>query len=123
MKQSSQQRAEKKRFEKRPRDGQEQRCNGHHEQQDKRRAQVRAAYGRWFHGSAPIPLTRLIADLPHYIVSFNPRSSSLQQVPQKTNNSPSALRAKTLQSVQAPVCLRMYREVSLIPAARISRTS
>jgi hypothetical protein len=45
MKQSSQQRAEKKRFKERPRDGQEQRCNGHHEQQDKRRAQVRAAYG------------------------------------------------------------------------------
>jgi hypothetical protein len=45
MKQSSQQRAEKKRFEKRPRDGQEQRRNRNHEQQDKCRAQIRAAYG------------------------------------------------------------------------------
>ena len=52
---------------------------------------------------------RLIADSPDYSVSFNPWSSWLQQRPEKTNNSLCALRAETLQSVQAPVCFRMCR--------------
>src|SRR4030095_6466995 len=79
MKQPSQQRAEKKRFEERPGDREEQHCNRHHEQQDERRAQIRAADGGWFHGSAAISPIRLIADLPDYTLSFNPPSSWLQQ--------------------------------------------
>ena len=65
-------------------------------------------------------LIRLIAALLNYIVSLNPRSSWLQQCPEKTNNSPFGLRTEALQTVQVFVC---FSNVSLIPAARISRTS
>src|SRR5215467_10353661 len=52
---------------------------------------------------------RLIADLPDYSASFSTRSSRLQRRPRKTNNSPCALRAETLQTVRAPVYFQMCR--------------